>query len=199
MSKAAQSKGFIKKFTQGDTNAIRDVFGAFYRPLCYFATQLIGNQQEAEDIAIDSIIKLLEKRKDFDNLVNIKSFLFVTVRNACFDYLRSEQRHGRSHNELLYLQGEAEEQIENEMIKARVLQEIFVQVEKLPTQCRKIFKLIFYKGLSTAEIAQQMGLTARTVLNQKTRAINLLRSTLLNKDMLPANIVIAFLFPVLAA
>jgi len=189
MSKAVMQKGFIKRFNQGDTNAIRDIFRAFYRPLCYFATQLTGNQPEAEDIAIDSIIKLLEKRGDFDNVHNIKSFLFVTTRNACFDFLRSEQRHGHSHKELLYLQGEAEEQVENEMIKARVLQEIYTKVEKLPPQCRKIFKLVFFEGLSTAEIAQKMNITARTVLNQKTRAISLLKGTLLSKDLLPTAVI----------
>jgi RNA polymerase sigma-70 factor (ECF subfamily) len=193
MHDPVQQKNFIKKFRQGNHEAIRYIFKSFYRPLCYFGAQLTGNQQEAEDIAIDSIIKLLEKRKDFDNLPNIKAFLYVTTRNACFDYLRSEQRHGNSHKELLYLTGEAEEQVENEMIKSRVLQEIFVQVETLPPQCQKIFKLVFFKGLSTAEIAQQMGLTARTVLNQKTRAIQLLRGTLLSKDLLPVAVCTALL------
>jgi RNA polymerase sigma-70 factor (family 1) len=195
MDKPVSPPDFIKKFRQGNEDATRHLFKTFYKPLCYFASNLTGNQQESEDIVIDSIIKLLEKRKDFESLPGIKSFLYVTTRNACFDYLRSEQRHGRSHQELLYLTGEADSQVENEMIKAKVLQEIFVQVETLPTQCRKIFKLLFFKGLSTAEIANQLGLTARTVLNQKTRAIHLLRNTLLGKDLLPAAIFILLLLP----
>jgi RNA polymerase sigma-70 factor (family 1) len=193
MSKAVMQKGFMQRFNQGDPDAIRDIFQEFYRSLCYFANQLIHNQQEAEDIAIDSIIKLLEKRGDFDNILNIRSFLFVSTRNSCFDFLRSEQRHGNSHKELLYLQGEAEEQVENEMIKARVLQEIYTKVEVLPPQCRKVFKLIFFEGLSTSQIAQRMNITARTVLNQKARAIQLLRGTLINKDMLPT-VGVALLF-----
>jgi RNA polymerase sigma-70 factor (family 1) len=183
MDKPVSPPDFIKKFQQGSEEAIRYIFKTFYKPLCYFATQLTGNQHEAEDIAIESIIIVLEKRKDFETIPSIKAFLYVTARNDCFDYLRSEKRHGRSHQELLNLTREGEEQVENEMIKAKMLQDIFVQMETLPPRCKRIFKLIFLKGLSTAEIAQQMGITARTVLNQKARAIKLLRGTLLNKGI----------------
>ena len=46
-----------------------------YRPLCYFDTSIVHNQQESEDIAVDVFLKFLNKKTEFDNLTDIKSFL----------------------------------------------------------------------------------------------------------------------------
>jgi RNA polymerase sigma-70 factor (ECF subfamily) len=175
----------VKQFQRGDTAAVQYIYQSFYRPLCYFAEKLVGDKSEAEDIAIDSIIKLLEKKDHFDTIENIEAFLYISVRNACFDFLRATQRHDISHKEIFYLTPEGEDQANNELILASILREIYVQVEALPPQCREVFKLIFFKRQSSAEVANFLGISVQTVLNQKSRAIRLLRMALLKKEMLP--------------
>ena len=44
---------------------------------------------------------------------------------------------------------------------------------------RKFFKHIYLDGLSTDEVAARLGITTRNVLNQKARAIQLLKGKLL--------------------
>lgn len=156
----------------------------YYKGLVYFARRIVEHAGEAEDIAQDTMVKLLGKNSDFDRLSDIKSFLYVSVRNACFNYLKARDRHELSHRELHYLTPEGEESADTEMLKSSVLAEIYREVAALPAQCGEVFRLLFIHKLTTAEAAERLGLSPQTVLNQKARAIKLLRFRLSEKGFL---------------
>ena len=188
MTKPLSDQDIIALFKRGEHGAFDHLFKLHYRALVYYGSQLVADEQEAEDIVVETFVKLLRKRADFDNLPDIKAFLFTSVRNACYDYLRYTQRHEISHQELIYLTGKEETIDDVEMIKAKVLQEIYNEIENLPTQCQKVFKYVFFHGLTTEQIAAEMNISPQTVLNQKNRALNQLRSSLLKKNLLPSTI-----------
>ena len=164
-------------------HAMTYLFKRYYKPLCYFAWQLMGNKAEAEDIAGESFMKLWRKHNDFDSIRNVRAFLYIATRNASFDYLKHIQRKNTSHEELLYLAENSEEYIQSRMARAEILQLILYEVETLPPVRRQIFKMIYLEGLSTSQIAQQLNITADTVRVQKARAINLLRTQVLKKGL----------------
>jgi RNA polymerase sigma-70 factor (ECF subfamily) len=174
----------IRLFRAGDESAAADLYGRFYRGLVYFARQIIDHAGEAEDIAQDSMVKLFRKKDDFDQLSDIKSFLYVSVRNACFNYLKARDRHELSHREIRYLYAEGEESADLEMLKSGVLAEVYQEVSSLPAQCGEVFRLLFIHRLSTAQAAEKLGISPQTVLNQKARAIKLLRYRLSEKGFL---------------
>lgn len=165
----------IEGFRNGNESSVRRLYDEYYRPLCYFATRLIFVSDEAEDIVVEGFLKLLAKRRDFKRLPDIKSFLFVAVRNACFDYLRKKKTKNRFAKEQLLL-SEIDEQFgQDEMLIAKTLQLIYAEIEILPQQCKNVFKSIYFDGKTTSEVATDMGLSKQTVLNQKSKAIHLLR------------------------
>jgi len=168
----------LEGLRNGNEKAIRKLYDHYYRPLCYFNKSLINYIEEAEDISTETFLKLLQKKDDFDTLSDIKSFLFVTARNACLDFLRKEKRHKKAHDEISFL-AEFDEQFgDNEMIVAKVLQTIYAEIENLPKQCGDVFKSIFIEGKSTAEIADEMQISPQTVLNQKSKALRKIRLVL---------------------
>ena len=61
------------------------LFRQHYRPLCLFALHLINNVASAEDIVMDCYLKLWAKWKE-EEIKNPKSYLYIAVRNACYDY-----------------------------------------------------------------------------------------------------------------
>ena len=174
----------IRGLKKRHSHALNYIFKRHYKPLCYFAWQLTGNKPEAEDIAGEVFIKLWRRHNDFNSLQNIKAFLYIATRNACFDYLKHVQRKNASHEELLYLAENSEEFIQSRMAKAEVLQAILYEVETLPPVRRQIFKMIYLQDLSTNEIAQQLNITADTVRVQKARALNSLRTQVLKKGLM---------------
>lgn len=181
---AYNDQDLIRLFKEGKDAGTAGLYDKFYKGLVYFARQIVLHAGEAEDIVQDTMIKLFQKRADFDALSDIKSFLYVSVRNACFNYLKARERHELSHQELLYLNPEGEERADLEMLRATVLSEIFNEISALPEQCGRVFQLIYLKKKSTAEVAQMLGISPQTVLNQKARAIKLLRFRLSEKGFL---------------
>jgi len=174
----------INGFRNGEEVSVRHLYHLHYRALCYFAEQLVSDKQEAEDIAVESFIKLLQKKTDFNNLSDIKSFLYTTTRNACFDLLRKNKVKDKSNRELEYLAQPDDQFGEAEMITAKVLQTIYAEMENLPSQCRKVFTSIFIEGKTTAAIAEEMGISSQTVLNQKSKALQTLRFALYKEGLL---------------
>ncbi len=187
----------IRGLKKRHTHAINYLFKRHYKPLCYFAWQLTGNKGEAEDIAGDVFLKLWRKHNDFETLRNIKAFLYIATRNACFDYLKHMQRKNASHEELLYLAETSEDIIQSHIIKSEILRNILFEVETLPPVRKQIFKLIYLENLTTSEIAQKLNITTDTVRVQKARALNLLRTQLLKKGLNSLNTILVsglFLF-----
>lgn len=174
----------LEGFRNGNETAIRKLYALHYRPLCYFNQKLINYKQEAEDISTETFLKLLQKKLDFDSLSDIKSFLFTASRNACYDFLRREKRHNKSHQEISLLLPLEEQFGEQEMITAKVLQAIYAEMENLPNQCQQVFRSIFIEGKSTADIAAEMEISPQTVLNQKAKALRKIRLALGQENML---------------
>lgn len=166
-----------------------------YKPLVYFSNQLIRNDLMAEDIVAETFTKFWQLRQNFDSLPSIRSFLYVTVRNASYDHLRSQEIHARIHKDILYTSDQVAEMKRNDdfdMMYAEYMQQLYVQLKELPEACRNVFNMYFFDRLTTREIAMELGLSEQTVRNQKTKAINVLRSALLKKNILPTSVIILF-------
>jgi RNA polymerase sigma-70 factor (family 1) len=181
-------KAFIAALHRKQPEAVKELFNQLYRPLIYFAEKLVNNKQEAEDIVATSFFKLTGRIEQFSSSRDVKAFLYVTTRNECLDYLRRIARFERSQDQLQYLMDYTDAQADDEMLRARILQEVYNEIEQLPPQCKKIFKLIYTRGMSTREIAEELELSPQTVLNQKAKALNLLRGILANKNLMPLSI-----------
>jgi RNA polymerase sigma-70 factor (ECF subfamily) len=175
----------INEFQKGDPHAFTYFFQLHYRPLCYFASQLVGSQQDAEDIVKDTYVKLWQKHTDFATPQNIKAFLYITTRNACLNFLRHVQVKESSRKELLYLEEEkGQELIINQMIRAELMQEIYTEIEKLPEKRRMVFKMAYLDGLKNDEIADQMRISIHTVKEHKGKALQFLRLRFSDKNII---------------
>jgi RNA polymerase sigma-70 factor (ECF subfamily) len=53
-------------------------------------------------------------------------------------------------------------------------------IRSLPEKCRQIFELNRFEGFKYAEIAEQLGISVKTVENQMSKALKLLREKLIH-------------------
>ena len=189
MMSANSLHNIVEGFRDSNEMVIRQLYDLYYRSLCYFADQLINDKAVAEDIAVDSFLKLLNKKDDFNSLAEIKSFLYKVTRNACFDVLRKKKSRDRYNRELAYMAEPDEMFGDQEMITAKVLQVIYAEVENLPGQCKQVFKSIFMEGKTTATVALEMGISPQTVLNQKSKAVHSLRLALYKEGLYSISII----------
>jgi|SRR5688500_17381169 RNA polymerase sigma-70 factor (family 1) len=177
MHQHLDSNAFLA-FRGGDHAAFRLVFDTWYQPLYYFTKKLTGNKEEAEEIALNSFQKLFERREQIDSASAIKSFLFVTARNNCFDYLRSVKvMKSRQKMFAATMQDDTLFVYEYE-IKDELVELVRKAINNLPAECSRVFKMLFYENLTPNEVAEILQISVSTVYNQKHRAMQSLRIAL---------------------
>lgn len=173
----------IEAFQSGEHWAYGTVYQHYYPALCFFANKLIQDPNAAQDIAQESLIKLWEKHKGFDSPFAIKSFLYITAKNACFNFLKRNQTGEKFQKILAVLAKDSEDYVWNELTRVEVLREIHVMLRVLPTECRKIMEHSIIDGLDNQEIAKRLSISVHTVKNQKARAVYLMKKKFGNKPL----------------
>lgn len=146
------------------------IFRMLYLPLGMYALRTVGTAEAAEDIAQEVFIKAWQALEGGVEIANIKAYLYRSVRNECISYLRA-QKETVDINNILEV---TEEDVDTSERDAR----IWAAIDKLPERCREIFLLSKRDGLSNEEIADELGLSVKTVKNQLTKAFSRLRDAL---------------------
>lgn len=184
MSKPSTEKELMYRFQQGDAIAFNTIYNRYYSSLRYFSQRLTCQKREAEDIAVETFVKLYRLCGNFENVANIRAFLYVTARNACYDYLSYTHRRPshEKENDPVYAAGEGYP-VKDEMDTTAVQKAVFEAIESLPEECGKVFKMTYVQGLKTTDIASLLTISDQAVRSHKRRAIKLLRIALFEKRL----------------
>ena len=133
----------------------------------------------AEDIVHDVFLKLWDKQVFLLPDDDLKRILFVAVRNACIDHLRrSNMEQEILDRRAVQLKLEELDYFESSdelFMRKDLLELLMKKVTELPERSQEIFRLSYLKGMKAAEIAEQLGLSVRTVENQLYRSLLYLR------------------------
>ncbi|GEP89138.1 RNA polymerase sigma-70 factor, ECF subfamily [Chitinophaga terrae (ex Kim and Jung 2007)] len=174
----------INSFQRGERKALHQVYALYQRQLCFFTEQLIADTLAAEDIVSECFINAFQRKEDFPSLAQLKSFLFTAAKNAALNYLKAQKRHDDIHHSMGRVGEQFSMDVENAYIKTEVMQIIFLEIEKLPPQCRQVVRLSVLEGRSAPEIAEELKMAYQTVLNQKAKGMALLRTAILKNQLL---------------
>ena len=168
----------LLQLKSGDQKAFGYIFKLYYAPLCFFCNRLISNHAAAEEIVQDILHKVWEKNKDFNTLLAIKAFLYISTRNAAMNHIDKAQRKLKRENAFFNATDEFEAPVIREIIYAEVINEIRTEINNLPEQCAKIIKMLYEEDMKPQEIADELNIKVSTVYNQKMRGISILKTRL---------------------
>ena len=164
---------------RGNDNAFQAFVEAYYTPLFNFVNSYLKDQDTSKDIVQDSFIKLWLKRKELLENISLSQYLFTIARNLCIDHFRKqkiEDQYLFSLNRTDYFT--LNDQSLKQLIQKEFLEEVEKEIQKLPPQCEKIFRMHRMDGLKYREIAKELGISERTVENQISKAMRILRKFL---------------------
>jgi RNA polymerase sigma-70 factor (ECF subfamily) len=181
-----QLQELASALARGDEHALAQIHELYAKALTYFALKLTHDQPVSEDIASIALTRLWERRAGFDSYNSIKSFLYTTARNAALNHLRSEKVRATAAADLKQYAEVAEDQLSALQLEAQILAHVNAAIENLPPTARKVFELLYFEGLTTEAISGQLNMPVQTVRNNKARALELLRTELLKKNLSPA-------------
>lgn len=153
------------------------LFSDYYRILVCYAQKYTKREDIAEDIVQDVFASLWEENRIFPSQANFRSFLYISIRNAAFDYLRHQNVESRYIEEALTANRFLSD---DSFQKEEVFRLLFKQIDLLPERCREIF-LLHLEGYDNDAIAKKLSLSIETVKTQKKRAMKTLRNNLKEK------------------
>lgn len=177
----------MRHFSNGDKPAFTSLYEQYHFRVFEFAERYLPTTEDAKDITADSFVKLWNERGTINSLDHLRAFLFTTTRNACIDFLRHDAIKNKKHADiLLTLLDHQRENFHVEEVRAGLLELVFAELDKLPPKMKEIFLLSYKEGLKPAEIAVRLGISPKTVWNQKVNAVNLLKTALGHNTLLLA-------------
>lgn len=176
----------LANLSLGKVSAFNQVYNQLHKTIFFLAVRITKDEEAAKDILSESFMKLWQRRQQFETMENVKAFLYTITRNASIDYLRQKKQDNDGRKELTHRKDDNKLAAfaDMETLRADLLQKLYEEIESLPPKCGEIFKLFFFEAKKTEQIAQQLNINKKTVLNQKARAILLLRTALLKKGLL---------------
>jgi RNA polymerase sigma-70 factor (family 1) len=170
----------IEKLKSGDPDSFSDIFSAYYKDLVFFAYSITRELLDAEDIVQDTFVKLWEDHEKLNVTVSLKSILLKTIQNKCIDW----HRHRRIiNNHSSYIINNAplyEYNIDNYLLRSEMEEMIDKALAKLPEKIREAYELHRFEGLKYQEIAAKLNVSIRTVEVRISKALELLRKSLID-------------------
>lgn len=167
----------VTRVNTGDHSAFEELFHSLYPSLCYFSSKITQEAEVSRDIVQDIFVNYWNNSNKFENMPALRSFLYVSVKNRSLDYIRKERNRERILSEL-NVKNYDDTEIEFFEIETEVFDHILQTIDKLPTECRRIFKMSYFEQLDVKTISQELGVSPATVMTQRQRAKKILREKL---------------------
>lgn len=161
-----------------DEAMFEKVFRHYYNMLCAYASGIIEDYDEAEDIVQQTMVKIWEKRSDIEISNSLKSYLYRSVHNAALNRKKHSNVRKLYADDYKSRNNVVSEATSIKVIQSELEKAIADSINKLPEQCRLVFKLSRFEDLKYSEIAEHLGISIKTVENQISKALRMLRSDL---------------------
>ena len=155
------------------------LFLHFYKELTGFAYTYVKNQESAEEVVSDVMVKIWQMGRELASVQNLRVYLFAATRNTAINYLRKYRRY--TSVEIEHIDVELNMDLyhpEAATQHAELRRMIAAAIKSLPPKCQMVYKLIREDGLSYKEVAEILDITVKTVDVHFTKALKRLREAL---------------------
>ncbi|HTE32431.1 MAG TPA: RNA polymerase sigma-70 factor [Chryseolinea sp.] len=178
----------IEMLKAGNVTAFEMLFRTYYQPLCNYAYTFVQDRDEAEEIVQATFLNVWEKRDNLAIHTAVKPYLYAMVRNACLNVIKHEKIKQQHVAMELAVAERSVESVARTVVASELETKIYQAMDKLPEQCRLVFKLSRFEELKYAEIATQLNISIKTVENQMGKALRIMRDQL--REYLPLLIIL---------
>ena len=160
----------------------------FYPKLDYFVFQYLHDKELAKNIAQDVFTELWDNRNNLKEDSNLQAWLFTVAKNKSIKAIQKIKAQQNFSDYIRPRQLDADYQALMDFdTNIFITEDVQAQIEKalnlLPPQCRKIFEMSRFEDKKNREIAEELGLSIKTIEAQISKAMHILKEEL--KEYLP--------------
>jgi RNA polymerase sigma-70 factor (ECF subfamily) len=158
-----------------DQDSFERLFREFFPPLMAFARKILVDEDDAREVVQKVFISLWEKRQEVDLSTSLKSYLFTSVHNRSLNVIRDRKKFSSAEVPEVAGEWDVSTQIESMELEGKIMEVI----GSLPEKCREVFELNRFEGMKYSEIAAHLNISVKTVENQMSKALKILREKLI--------------------
>lgn len=169
----------VAALQRGEDAALDRLMERHRGPLLGFVARMIGNAQDAEEIAQETFVRAYFQIHTYRPRAPFTAWLYRIARNLCRDYFRSRAyKQGQVSLNLEGLPAEpAQESTCSDGEKDRI-EAVQAALLKVPVKFRESLILTAIEGLSHAEAGARLGISAKAVEVRSHRARRALQKIL---------------------
>lgn len=174
----------VAAYAAGDESAFAVLIERHLPAVYSFAYRLIGNAEEADDVAQDTFVKAWKHLKRFQKGAKMKTWLLSIARNTAIDFLRKKRpslfsefgsEDDAAFEERLADAGPSAETRFDEQLNA---ERVDAALATLPPRYREVVLLHYREGMTLDETARTLGIPLNTAKSRDRRALIALRKLL---------------------
>ncbi|WP_455098717.1 RNA polymerase sigma factor [Prevotella histicola] len=146
------------------------------------ALRITLNRVEAEDIVQDTLIKVWDRRFEWESIDSIEAFSLTICRNLSLDRLRKKENNNDSLEDVNIAEPVASSNPQDRMIQEDRVSLVRQIIDSLPEKQRSCMQLRDFEGKSYKEIAQVLDITEEQVKVNIFRARQMVKQKYLKLD-----------------
>jgi RNA polymerase sigma-70 factor, ECF subfamily len=162
--------------------AIELLFNEYYVKLCIHVNTILKNKNVAEDIVQEVMMEIWKMKDQIAVSSSMEAYLKRACRNKSLNYIRSQKMNFEDIDAADELSSDYIN-VEDSIAVENLQDKINACIHTLPEKCRLVFTLSRVEGLSYQEIADQLEISTKTVENQISKALKILRNVIFVDDL----------------
>lgn len=156
-----------------DLVAFKHFFERYFDRLFTFSLYYLKSNEMAEEVVSDVFLNIWEKRETLKQIENVEAYLFKSVKNKSLTAIQQKSKRPIMMNldNLSVLDKSVDGfNPESDLFLKELYERLDHAVEKLPSQCKIVFKLVREDGLKYREVADILEVSEKAVEKQMARA-----------------------------
>ena len=171
----------ILQLLQSDRErGIEALFRQYFGTVSRAVLRIISDRNTAEDLAQEVFLDLWRKRDRLNITSSLPAYLRRAARNRALNYIRDQKLKFDDSDEGHLDLPSNSVSITQKIAADEMQKRIDWAIEQLPERCRIVFALSRFEEMSYKEIAAELDISVKTVENQISKALRLLREALLD-------------------
>ncbi|NMB32796.1 MAG: sigma-70 family RNA polymerase sigma factor [Clostridium sp.] len=186
-----EEKNLIKKARTGDIKAFEELIKGCQSKVFNIAYRMVGNTDEAYEIAQEVFLKAYKSIKDFKGNSLFSTWLYRITTNTCLDELRKKKKVISLDEDIKFGDASIKHQIRDDspgpedlIEKAETVKLVNEMIELLPEDYKSVIVLRDIQGFSYKEISQIIKCPIGTVKSRINRARQMLKELFLKNGEL---------------
>lgn len=163
----------VKLILQGDTDRFALFYRLYFKKLVVEADKYTRDIGIAEELVQDLFLKIWENPETMGNVKMLKPYLYRAIINLSINYLNKQKRNDEIN--INFAQTLTDDNLEAVDEENRMIAILVDEIDRLPPQCQKVFKMSRFDGLRYKQIGEVLGISERTVENHIATAVKQLK------------------------